>query len=140
VVHALAGEIALAAGDVAAAGAAFRAGEPVAKMPFVRRSTMGVLSFFGNNLVLRDGYARAQNAGGRLDEAIAEYRRLLTPGRDSKWVAMLEPRHVLGLAQLLDRAGKREAARDQYRRFLQLWDGADPDLPELAEARRALAR
>lgn len=53
---------------------------------------------------------------------------------------MYEPRYVLQLARLHDAAGERQAARDEYKRFLALWKGADADLPELAEARRALER
>jgi hypothetical protein len=70
--------------------------------------------------------------------AIAIYRQLLTPDISSKWTSVLEPRYVLALARLLDRAGDRAAARTAYQRFLDLWKSADPGLPELAEARRAL--
>jgi hypothetical protein len=45
---------------------------------------------------------------------------------------------VLALARLLDRSGDATAARAQYQRFLTLWRGADPDLPELVEVRRRL--
>jgi hypothetical protein len=47
---------------------------------------------------------------------------------------------VIALARLLDKAGERDAARAEYQRFLEYWNSADPDLPELAEARARLAR
>ena len=53
---------------------------------------------------------------------------------------MLDPRHVIGLARVLDKARQRDAARAEYQRFLELWKSADQDLPELAEARAALSR
>jgi hypothetical protein len=43
------------------------------------------------------------------------------------------------LARLLEQAGDRDAARTEYSRFLDLWQHADANLLELAEARRALA-
>jgi hypothetical protein len=52
---------------------------------------------------------------------------------------VLEPRYVLALAQLLEKSGDRDAARVEYRRFLDYWKGADAGAPEAA-ARAALAR
>ena len=79
-------------------------------------------------------------ARGDATGAIAEYRRLLTPSVEQKFVGVLEPRYVLELARLLDQEGEQEAARQEYQRFLELWNNADPDLPELAEARTRLAQ
>jgi tetratricopeptide (TPR) repeat protein/tRNA A-37 threonylcarbamoyl transferase component Bud32 len=138
--HALEGEVALAERDFDKAARAFAAGEPARKMFLVLQGTWESLSFFANNLVLRDGRARAAAAQGRTAEAIALYRALLTPGPEQKWTAMLDPRHVIALARLLDKAGERDAARTEYQRFLEYWKAADPDLPELAEARARLAR
>ncbi len=139
-VAALEGEIAIAERDYEEATRSFAGGEPTRKM-FFSRSGIGIpLSFLANNLVLRDGRARAMAAQGRLDEAIAIYRGLLTPGPQQKWTAMLDPLHVIGLARVLDKAGQRDAARAEYQRFLELWKNADNDLPELAEARAALPR
>jgi Flp pilus assembly protein TadD len=66
-----------------------------------------------------------------LDEAIAEYQRILR----------LNPNYPrahsrLGLAYQLK--GDREAARAETRRFLELWKEADPDAPQLLGAKRRL--
>jgi serine/threonine protein kinase/Tfp pilus assembly protein PilF len=129
------GELALVRGDPAGAARAFSAGEP---------SRRGIsLDIPGavvtNNLILRDGAARAAHARGDLPAAIEIYRRLLANGPDQKWTAVYEPRYVLRLARLLEQAGDRQSARAEYLRFLELWKHADADLPELAEARMALA-
>ncbi len=139
-VHALEGEVALAEREFDKSARAFAAGEPARKMFFRLGEIYPWLSFFGNNLVLRDGRARVAAAQGRTAEAIALYRGLLTPGPEQKWTAMLDPRHVIALARLLDKAGERDAARAEYQRFLEHWKDADADLPELAEARARLAR
>jgi tetratricopeptide (TPR) repeat protein len=108
---------------------------------YFSRAGLGVpASFLANNLVLRDGRARAAVAQGKLDEAIRLYRGLLTPGPQQKWTAMLDPLHVIALARVLDKAGQRDAARTEYQRFLDYWKDADKDLPELLEARAALTR
>jgi hypothetical protein len=49
-----------------------------------------------------------------------------------------EPRYVLEIARLLERTGDNAGARQEYQRFQDLWKNADPGLPELAEAKRAL--
>jgi tetratricopeptide (TPR) repeat protein len=139
-VSALDGEIALAERDYERAARSFTSGEPGRKMYFSRAPAGVAQSFLANNLVLRDGRARAAVAQGKLDEAIALYRGLVTPGPQQKWTAMLDPRHVLALARVLEKAGQRDAARIQYQRFLDFWKGADKELPELAEARQSLAR
>ena len=54
--------------------------------------------------------------------------------------AMLEPRHVLALARLLDEQKDAAGAGAEYGRFLKLWANADAGLPEVEEARRAIAR
>lgn len=46
---------------------------------------------------------------------------------------------LFGLAHAEQLAGDAAAAKQDYAAFLQAWSGADPALPELAQARRALA-
>jgi cytochrome c-type biogenesis protein CcmH/NrfG len=43
------------------------------------------------------------------------------------------------LAQAYQRKGRRAEAIVQFKQFLDLWKHADPDLPELAVARRAVS-
>jgi hypothetical protein len=57
-----------------------------------------------------------------------------------RFAAMIEPRHVLELARLLEESGDRAAARREYQLFLDFWNNADAGLPEVAEARRGVQR
>lgn len=124
--HRLAGEVALAAGEL-----------PL-KTPFLTGDPFGVV--FGNNSPFRDWRARIQKAKGDLPGAIATYRKLLTPDMADKWVAVYEPRYVLARARLLGQTGNKDAARKEYERFLELWKNADPGLPELKQARAEYAK
>ncbi|MGE0361928.1 MAG: hypothetical protein AB7H93_11680 [Vicinamibacterales bacterium] len=68
---------------------------------------------------------------GQPKDAVAWFERTLvrTPNRS---------RAVLGLARAAARAGDAATSRKMYVQFLENWKDADADLPELAEARRAV--
>jgi tetratricopeptide (TPR) repeat protein len=69
---------------------------------------------------------------GRLDEAVAEYERILR----------LHPHLATAyddLSRALERRGDRDRARAELVRFLQVWKDADADAPRVVEARRRLA-
>jgi tetratricopeptide (TPR) repeat protein len=79
-----------------------------------------------------DCVANAYLALARPDEAIQEYQRILR----------LNPSYPLAqyhLAQAHRRKGQLEQARAAYERFLQIWKGADTDLPEMVDARKEVA-
>jgi tetratricopeptide (TPR) repeat protein len=81
---------------------------------------------------IEDCLANAYLELGRLDEAIAEYERIL----------QVNPNYPLAhfhLAQAFERKGQKEQARVAYERFLQVWKDADADVPEVISARKALA-
>jgi tetratricopeptide (TPR) repeat protein len=133
------GEIALASGDLNGAEAAFTSAEPelkIAALPIMNPIQTALL----HNLPFRDGLARVKKARGDLTGAVEIYRNLNTPGIRNKWTAMLEPRYVLEVARLLDETGDKEGARAEYERFLDLWKNADPERPELEEAKRYLEK
>jgi tetratricopeptide (TPR) repeat protein len=132
----LQGELALVRGDATGAATAFSVGD--LKRRGISLDIPGAV--LTNNLILRDGPARVAHARGDLRGAIEIYRRLLANGPDQKLVALYEPRYLLRLAGLLEQAGDRDAARTEYTRFLELWKHADANVPEVTEARRALAR
>jgi tetratricopeptide (TPR) repeat protein len=134
-VRLLEGEIALASNDLARAAKAFDSAGPPRRLPFNRTGLDALLTLLTHSLILRDGLARTRVAEGKIDDALALYRTLLSAGPESKFTAFYEPRYVLAIARLLDKAGRRAEAKKEYARFLDLWKGADADLPELAEAR-----
>jgi tetratricopeptide (TPR) repeat protein len=76
-----------------------------------------------------DCLANAYLEVGRLDEAIAEYERILK----------LNPNYPLAnyrLAEVYARKGKQDLAMASYARFLQIWEDADQDLPEIIAAKK----
>ena len=110
------------------------AAEPTLKAFY--SATLALPTLIGNNHVLRDGVARTKAATGDVDGAIRIYRDLITVGISSKYNAFLDPRYVLRLAELLDKAGELDEAREQYLRFADLWRDADSRFQPMVERAR----
>jgi tetratricopeptide (TPR) repeat protein len=134
-VAALEGEIALAQGQYDQASSSFKAAQKQAWLTLGRDAS----TVFAINLPSRDGLARVEAARGNRAAAIETYRRLTAVGPSNRTSAALEPRYILELARLLKGNGNDAAARVEHERFLVLWANADAGLPELAEAKQALA-
>ena len=78
-----------------------------------------------------DCLANAYLELGRYDEAIVEYDRILK----------LNPNYPLvhyHLARIYELKGQLDKAHAEYTRFLEIWNNADPDVPEVLTARRKL--
>ncbi len=76
-----------------------------------------------------DCLANAYLELGRFDEAVAEYERILK----------LNPNYPLArfhLAQAYEQQGQTNEARAAYQSFLQTWQGADANIPEVIIARK----
>jgi tetratricopeptide (TPR) repeat protein len=78
-----------------------------------------------------DCLANAYLEMGQLDDAIAEYERILSSNQNY-------PLAHYHLAQAYERKGEPQRARAAYERFLHAWEQADPDIPELVAAKKQL--
>ncbi len=82
---------------------------------------------------LEDCLAAAYSRLDQLEEAAAEYERILR----------LNPNYPLAqfhLAQIYERQGQTEKAFDAYQKFLQIWNEADAEIPEVAAAKKILSK
>jgi len=86
----------------------------------------------------KDILARAYWKKGELDKAIAEYERLMTIDPKNQVRQLIHPIYHYRLARLYEEKDLKEKAREQYRKFLDIWKDADSSHPELAEARKRL--
>ena len=120
-VAALEAEIALAQGQDDRALSSFKA----AQRPAWRTLGNDASTVFATTLPSRHGPARVEIARGNRAAAIEEYRRLTSVGPARRSSAALEPRDILELARLLEKAGDEAGARIEYERFLKLWANAD---------------
>jgi tetratricopeptide (TPR) repeat protein len=86
-----------------------------------------------------DGLSRALYESGDLDNARKEYEKItvLTTGRLGYDDIYARAYYMLG--KIAEQQGDRTRARDNYRKFLDLWKDADPGLPEVPDARARLA-
>jgi tetratricopeptide (TPR) repeat protein len=91
------------------------------------------------NLLRSDVKVRALEDKGDLERAIAEYERLTTFDPKSDDRCLIHPRYYYRLAKLYEQKGLKAKARDRFRKFLDLWKDADPDTPEVEDARTRLA-
>jgi tetratricopeptide (TPR) repeat protein len=87
----------------------------------------------------KDVLARAYAANGEIDEAIAAYEDLITFDPHLKERYLVHPVYHYRLAKLYQEKGWTGKAIEQYEKFLDIWKNADPDHPELEDAKKRLA-
>ncbi len=92
-----------------------------------------------NRPFIRDTMARAYKQKGKLDDAIAEYERLITFDPNSKDRRLIHPKYHFWLANLYEEKGWKGKAIEHYSKFLDLWKDADPGIAEVEDARKRLA-
>jgi tetratricopeptide (TPR) repeat protein/predicted Ser/Thr protein kinase len=128
------GEILIAEGSSDEAIAVCRKTPPVEIPPMYTANL-----FFYNAPFLKDVLARAYQKKGDIDQAIAEYERLITFDLESKDRYLIHPLYHYRLAKLYQEKGLQTKAVNQYEKFLDLWKDADPGRAEVEDARKRLA-
>lgn len=125
------GEVALASGRPAEALRAFRQASA---------ADSGGLEM--PNLLLQEQVARAFEAAGQRDSAVATLRLLLRPNdpQGAPVAGRIWPHALRRLGALEEALGRPAEARQAYEQFVALWRNADPELqPQVAEIRARLA-
>ncbi len=92
-----------------------------------------------NSVLIAYHLAAARERDGDIGGAARALRSILESPGDSLFFEGLPARAALGLAGLEAKLGNAAAACECCRRFLALWEDADPGRPEVAEARARLA-
>jgi len=87
-----------------------------------------------------DFLAKAYEEAGRWAEAQNSYEEILSLKASSWWPgnALIFSRSHYKLGKVLERLGDKAGAAAKYRKFLDLWKDADPDLPEVEDAKKRL--
>jgi len=132
------GEVALAEDQPEKAIAVFKKTSPL-RSPYTQFS----IPLFNYNIplyIMRDVLARAYLQNGEIDKAITEYERLITFDPESKSRQLIHPKYHYRLAKLYEERGWPGKAIEQYERFLNLWQNADPDIPEVIEAKKRFSK
>ena len=83
--------------------------------------------------------ARAYVQRGEIDDAIAEYERLVTFDPDGSDRRLINPLFHYRVGVLYEGRGDTDRAIRQYDKFLEICGEADPRLEEIADTRERLA-
>ena len=95
----------------------------------------------GASRIYRHLLARAYLQAGRLDEAVAEFEKLVSRYDESRagtTIAAVKAYYYLGLAY--QKSGWNKKAIEKYEEFLDIWKNADPGIPEVEDAKERLAK
>jgi len=87
----------------------------------------------------KDIKARVHIKKGEIDSAIVEYEKLVAFNQENWDYHLIHPKYHYRLAKLFQQTNQSEKAIKEYRKFLDLWKNADPDYPELGDAKKRLA-
>jgi serine/threonine protein kinase/Flp pilus assembly protein TadD len=131
----LEGKIALAKGDLNRAVETMgNAAKDLRDVTFTERV------WYGDQAYKLDAAASACMRAGKWENALALYQRLQLLLMNGRWEwGAIYVRSYYGSGRVLEEIGRKDEAREKYRKFLDLWKDADPGLPEVEDAKRRLA-
>ncbi|KPL03270.1 MAG: hypothetical protein AMJ90_03585 [candidate division Zixibacteria bacterium SM23_73_2] len=85
--------------------------------------------------------AEAYLNSGRLGEAVAEFEKVLSRydlNRALNAIRAVKAYYLLGLAY--EKSGWNKKAIEKYEEFLEIWENADPGIPEVEDAKERLKK
>lgn len=122
---------------------AFEKGNLTESIPYLRQAALSLYAP-EDNLPRLQAYffytlAQAYFKAGKLNEAKRESEKILDLhlGRIGEGDFYAKTLYTLG--NISEQQGQRKTAVDYYRRFLELWKDADPEIPEIEDAKTRLA-
>ena len=87
-----------------------------------------------------DALASAYYQAGQLDAAQKEYEEIQSLTIARLYYGDIYAKSFYWLAKIHDQKGRAQKAKDYFLKFLDVWKGADPRLPEVEDARKMLAK
>jgi len=86
-------------------------------------------------------YSKCQYENGQLDQA-EKYLKQIKHIYDTSFGnrATFYPKSIYLLGKVYQQKGEYKLARNNYKKFLEIWKNADEDLPELIDAKKRLAK
>jgi tetratricopeptide (TPR) repeat protein len=107
----------------------------------INRSDMGSFAWsFINYADYLNPLARAYFESGDIEKARRQYEKVIGLSAGRMYSGDIYARSFYMLGKIFEKQGKKGKARENYRRFLDLWKGADPGLPEVQDAKARLAQ
>ncbi len=86
----------------------------------------------------KDDLAQAYSRKGEVDRAIIEYKRLTELDPFKREWRLVNPRYHYRLGLLYERRGQLNKAAESYEKFLDICALADPNNPEIVDAKNRL--
>ena len=86
-----------------------------------------------------DFIPRVYLQNGELDKVIDSYERLVTFNPMSEDRRLIHPLNYYRLGKVYEQKGNKRKAKANYRKFLKLWEDADPGITEVEDAKKRLA-
>jgi tetratricopeptide (TPR) repeat protein len=91
------------------------------------------------HLLFADALATAHSQLGELNSARQEYEKIVSLGFGRLDYGDIYAKAYYHLGKIGEQQGKTAEAAEHYRKFLDLWNNADPGRPEVDDARKHLA-
>jgi tetratricopeptide (TPR) repeat protein/TolB-like protein/predicted Ser/Thr protein kinase len=91
------------------------------------------------HLLFADAMGTAFYQLGDLSSARQEYEKIISLGIGRLSYGDVYAKAYYQLGKISEKQGKKAEAAEHYRKFLELWKGADPGLAEVEDARKRLA-